>query len=64
MGAGSAASAALPRERVSVSRLTRMLESEKLLAAALLTPGLVVLVLFYYVAIVQTDDAFSCVHCP
>ena len=46
MGAGSAATAALPRERASVSRLTRMLESEKLLAAALLTPGLIVLVLF------------------
>jgi multiple sugar transport system permease protein len=45
-GAGSAASMALPRERASVSRLTRILESEKLLAAALLAPGLLVLVLF------------------
>jgi len=46
MAAGSAAVAALPRERISVSRLTRMLESEKLLAAALLAPGMLVLVLF------------------
>ena len=46
MGAGSAAGAALPGERVRISRLTRMLESEKLLATALLAPGVVILVLF------------------
>ena len=45
-GAGGAAGAALPGERVRVSRLTRLLESEKLLAAALLTPGVVILLLF------------------
>ena len=46
MGAGSAASAALPGERVRISRLTRILESEKVLATALLAPGVVILVLF------------------
>ena len=46
VGAGSAAGAALPGERVRISRLTRMLESEKLLAAALLAPGVVILLLF------------------
>ena len=46
MGAGSAAGAALPGERVQVSRLVRMLESEKLLAAVLLAPGVLILVLF------------------
>ena len=33
---------AAPAERGRVSRLTRMLESEKLLAATLLTPGMVI----------------------
>ena len=46
MGAGSAAAAALPGERVRISRLVRMLESEKLLATALLAPGVVILLLF------------------
>ena len=46
MGAGSVAGAALPGERVRVSRLTRMLESEKLLAAALLVPGVAILLIF------------------
>ena len=46
MGAGSAAGAALPGERARVSRLIRMLESEKLLATALLAPGVIILLLF------------------
>jgi multiple sugar transport system permease protein len=46
VGGGGAAGAALPGERVRVSRLIRMLESEKLLAAALLAPGVIILVLF------------------
>ena len=46
MGAGSAAGAALPGERVRISRLTRLLESEKLLATTLLAPGVVILILF------------------
>ena len=47
MGAGSAAgAAALPGERVRISRLTRMLESEKLLATTLLAPGVIILLLF------------------
>lgn len=46
MDAGSAASAALPGERVRVSRLSRMLESEKLLATALLVPGVAILLIF------------------
>ncbi len=46
MGAGSAAGGALPGERVQVSRLVRMLESEKLLAAVLLAPGVLILVVF------------------
>jgi len=43
---GSAASAALPGERVRVSRFIRMLESEKLLATVLLAPGLAILLIF------------------
>ena len=46
MGAGSAAAAALSTERRRVSGMTRLLESEKVLATALLTPGVVILVLF------------------
>ncbi len=46
MGAGSAAGAALPGERVRISRLTRMLESEKLLATLLLAPGIAILLIF------------------
>ncbi|HVJ13501.1 MAG TPA: hypothetical protein VNC62_18165, partial [Burkholderiales bacterium] len=33
-------------KRESVSRLTRLLESEKLLATALLAPGVIILLLF------------------
>ena len=43
---GSAASAALPGERVRISRLTRILESQKVLATALLAPGVIILLLF------------------
>jgi multiple sugar transport system permease protein len=46
VSAGSAANAALPGERVRVSRVTRMLESEKLLATALLVPGVAILLIF------------------
>lgn len=46
VGAGSAAGAALPGERVRISRATRMLESEKLLATALLVPGVAILLIF------------------
>jgi len=46
VGTGSAASVALPGERVRVSRLIRMLESEKLLATVLLAPGLAILLIF------------------
>ena len=46
MVAGSAAGAALPGERVRISRLTRILESEKVLATALLAPGLAILLIF------------------
>ena len=45
-GAGGAAGRAAPAERVRVSRLTRWLESEKLLAAALLAPGVAILLTF------------------
>ncbi|MFM9881533.1 MAG: carbohydrate ABC transporter permease, partial [Burkholderiales bacterium] len=41
-----AASDALARERVQVSRLTRALENEKLLAVALIAPAVIILVLF------------------
>jgi multiple sugar transport system permease protein len=43
---GSAAGAALPGGAVRVSRTKRLLENEKALAAALLAPGVVILVLF------------------
>ena len=46
MVAGSAVGAALPGERVRISRLTRILESERVLATALLAPGVVILLLF------------------
>jgi multiple sugar transport system permease protein len=45
-GARDGAEAALAGERVHVSRLTRLLENERLLATALLAPGVVILVLF------------------
>ena len=43
---GSAAGAALPGGAMRVSRFKRLLENEKALAAALLAPGVVILVLF------------------
>jgi multiple sugar transport system permease protein len=43
---GSAAGAALPGRRVRVSRMTRLLENEKLLATALLAPGVIILIAF------------------
>jgi multiple sugar transport system permease protein len=43
---GSAAGAALPGGALRVSRFKRVLENEKALAAALLAPGVVILVLF------------------
>ena len=43
---GSAAGAALPGGALRVSRFKRLLENEKALAAALLAPGVVILVLF------------------
>jgi multiple sugar transport system permease protein len=46
LGAGGAAAATSSGERVRVSRLIRMLESEKLLATALLAPGLAILLVF------------------
>ena len=45
-GAGSAASAALPREPVAISGLTRLLENERLLAVALLAPAVILLTFF------------------
>jgi multiple sugar transport system permease protein len=45
-GAGGAAAAALPGERARVSRWTRLAENERVLAAALLAPGVAILVLF------------------
>ncbi len=45
-GAGSVEGVALPGENVRVSRLVRMLESEKLLAAVLLAPGVLILLVF------------------
>lgn len=44
-GAGSAA-AALPGERIVVSRWTRLLESQRVLAGALLLPGVAILAVF------------------
>ena len=45
-GVGGSAGAALPGERTRVSPLKRLLENEKLLAAALLAPGLAILLIF------------------
>jgi len=45
-GTGGAARAALPTDRVQVPPLIRLLDSEKLLAAALLVPGVAILVVF------------------
>jgi multiple sugar transport system permease protein len=43
---GSAAGAALPSERMVVSRWTRLLESQRVLAVALLAPGVIILTIF------------------
>jgi multiple sugar transport system permease protein len=43
---GSAAGAALPSERMVVSRLTRLLENQRFLAVALLAPGVIILTIF------------------
>jgi multiple sugar transport system permease protein len=45
-GAGSAAGAALPPERLVVSRWTRLLENPRALAVALLAPGVIILTVF------------------
>jgi multiple sugar transport system permease protein len=45
-GSGSAARAALPAERLVVSRSTRLLENQRVLAVALLAPGVVILTVF------------------
>jgi len=45
-GSGSAASAALPADRIVVSRWTRLLENQRVLAVALLAPGVVILTIF------------------
>lgn len=45
-GAGGAAVAALPGERIAVSRWTRLLENQRVLAGALLVPGVAILTIF------------------
>ena len=45
-GSGSAAGAALPADRIVVSRWTRLLENQRVLAVALLAPGVIILVIF------------------
>ncbi len=45
-GGGSAAGAALPADRIVVSRWTRLLENQRVLAVALLAPGVIILVVF------------------
>jgi multiple sugar transport system permease protein len=45
-GSGSAAGAALPGERIVVSRSTRLLENQRVLAVALLAPGVIILTVF------------------
>jgi multiple sugar transport system permease protein len=44
--AGGAAGAALPGERIVVSRWTRLLENQRVLAVALLAPGVIILTVF------------------
>jgi len=46
VGAGGAAAAALPGERITVSRWTRLLENQRVLAGALLVPGVAILTIF------------------
>jgi multiple sugar transport system permease protein len=43
---GSAAAGALPGERIVVSRWTRLLENQRVLAVALLAPGVIILTVF------------------
>ena len=45
-GSGSAAGAALPADRIVVSRWTRLLENPRVLAVALLAPGVIILTIF------------------
>ena len=45
-GSGGAAGAALPADRIVVSRWTRLLENQRVLAVALLAPGVIILVVF------------------
>jgi multiple sugar transport system permease protein len=45
-GGGGAAGAALPGERIVVSRWTRLLENQRVLAVALLAPGVIILTVF------------------
>ena len=45
-GTGSAAGAALPADRIVVSRWTRLLENQRVLAVALLAPGVIILTIF------------------
>jgi multiple sugar transport system permease protein len=45
-GSGSAAGAALPADRIVVSRWTRLLENQRVLAVALLAPGVIILTVF------------------
>ncbi|HKC45467.1 MAG TPA: hypothetical protein VKC64_16670, partial [Burkholderiales bacterium] len=43
---GSAAGAVLPAEHIAVSRWTRLLENQRVLAVALLAPGVAILAFF------------------
>ena len=45
-GSGGAAGAALPADRIVVSRWTRLLENQRVLAVALLAPGVIILAIF------------------
>jgi multiple sugar transport system permease protein len=45
-GSGGAAGAALPADRIVVSRWTRLLENQRVLAVALLAPGVIILTIF------------------
>jgi multiple sugar transport system permease protein len=45
-GSGGAAGAALPADRIVVSRWTRLLENQRVLAVALLAPGVIILTVF------------------
>jgi multiple sugar transport system permease protein len=45
-GSGGAAGAALPADRLVVSRWTRLLENQRVLSVALLAPGVIILTIF------------------